>query len=133
MIIKKESIFSKLEYQVVDFKNDRFAIANMDGRIIDDAQGYGYKTKQSAHKAAYFIQNKSKITGENGVVVGFMRKHKDFQSECEQTVWEAFKGNEQFGITALNNIATRLNLKLPMGSERFYKVMTRKSCKWSTI
>ena len=54
-MIKKESIFSKLEYQVVDFKNDRFAIANMDGRIIDDAQGYGYKTKQSAHKAAYFI------------------------------------------------------------------------------
>ena len=33
------------------FKDDRFAIINERNEIVDDAQGWGYKTKQSAFKA----------------------------------------------------------------------------------
>lgn len=36
---------------VVPFKDGRFAIANEEGKVIDDAQGYGYKTKQKAYLA----------------------------------------------------------------------------------
>ena len=39
-------------YSVIPFNQSRFAIADLSGKIIDDAQGYGYKTAQSAHKAA---------------------------------------------------------------------------------
>ena len=46
----------------------RFAIAEEDGKIIDDAQGYGYTTAQKAHKAMWYkfqggkkkIKNKEK-------------------------------------------------------------------------
>ena len=32
----------------------RFDICDATGKVIDDAQGYGYKTEQSAHKAAAY-------------------------------------------------------------------------------
>lgn len=39
-------------YSVIPFNQNRFAIADLTGKIIDDAQGYGYKTAPSAHRAA---------------------------------------------------------------------------------
>ena len=34
---------------------NRFIIINEEtGEVLDDAQGYGYKTEQSAHKASWF-------------------------------------------------------------------------------
>ena len=32
----------------------RFDICGLDGTVIDDAQGYGYKSAQAAHKAAAY-------------------------------------------------------------------------------
>jgi hypothetical protein len=34
--------------------NGRFAIADGNGKIVDDAQGYGYTTGQKAHKAMWY-------------------------------------------------------------------------------
>ncbi len=42
------------DYKIVKFKNNRFAISDLDGNIIDDAQGYGYTSKQKAHKAMWY-------------------------------------------------------------------------------
>lgn len=46
------------EYKIVPFKTDdpyikRWAI-QIGGIIVDDAQGYGYKTKEGAHKSAWY-------------------------------------------------------------------------------
>ena len=38
----------KEDYQIIPFHYDRFVIADLNGKIIDDAQGYGFKTKQKA-------------------------------------------------------------------------------------
>ena len=38
-------------FKVVSFGQNRYAIVNEKGEIIDDAQGYGYKTAQNAYKA----------------------------------------------------------------------------------
>ena len=43
---------TNIEYKIVYFKDGRYAIANNNDIIIDDAQGYGYKTKQKAILAA---------------------------------------------------------------------------------
>jgi len=32
----------------------RYVIADDEGKIVDDAQGYGYKTKRNAYKAMYY-------------------------------------------------------------------------------
>lgn len=41
-------------YRIVNYKGNRYAIANQDDEIIDDAQGWGYKTRQSAQKALWW-------------------------------------------------------------------------------
>lgn len=36
------------------YKEKRFAIFSEGGKCLDNAQGYGYKTRQAAHKAAAY-------------------------------------------------------------------------------
>lgn len=38
----------KEDFLIVPFHNDRFAIADKTGKILDDAQGWGFKTRQKA-------------------------------------------------------------------------------------
>ena len=47
--IKKMS--DKYDFPV---EETRYVIADDDGKIVDDAQGYGYKTKQNAMKAMWW-------------------------------------------------------------------------------
>lgn len=42
------------DYQVVKFNVSRYAIADKNGKIIDDAGGHGFKTKPNAYKALAF-------------------------------------------------------------------------------
>ena len=41
----------KEDFTIIPFKEYRFAIADKDGKILDDAQGWGYKTRQKAYLA----------------------------------------------------------------------------------
>lgn len=50
----ENNLEKETEYKIVSFKQGRFAIANDDGEIIDDAQGYGYKDRQKASKAMWY-------------------------------------------------------------------------------
>ena len=52
-------------YKIVPYKKQRFAIVDIEtGEMLDDAQGYGYKTFQNANKAAWykFKSGKDKIS-----------------------------------------------------------------------
>jgi hypothetical protein len=67
----------------------RFDICDIDGTVIDDAQGYGYKTAQSAHKAAAykFKGGKQKVDAAKA----FWRKHKDFAKKLSDVLLENIK------------------------------------------
>ena len=43
-------------YDIIPFKKvpDRFIIVDLNGKLLDDAQGYGYKSILNAHKAATY-------------------------------------------------------------------------------
>ena len=55
----------------------RFAIAEDDGKVIDDAQGYGYTTAQKAHKAMWykFQGGKKKIQTKKSNRRKFFKQH----------------------------------------------------------
>jgi hypothetical protein len=66
------------------------------GEVLDDAQGYGYKTAQGAHKAyAYKTRDKSK-DGEKAkkqkVMQAWCRENKEFVSELEDAAFDMAKG-----------------------------------------
>ena len=56
----------------------RFVIVDDDGNVVDDAQGYGYKSKQKAAKAMWykFEGGKQKVSKEKQERKAFFKQHK---------------------------------------------------------
>ena len=67
----------------------RFDICDADGKVIDDAQGYGYKTAQSAHKAAAYKFKGGKQKAD--AAKAFWRKHKEFAKKLSDVLLINFK------------------------------------------
>lgn len=76
------------EFGIFDTQT-RFDICDADGKVIDDAQGYGYKTAQSAHKAAACKFKGGKQKAE--AAKAFWRKHKDFAKKLSDRLLDNFK------------------------------------------
>lgn len=83
----------------------RFAIVDTDtGEVLDDAQGYGYRTPQKAY-AAYGYKTQSKEQRrekykERQRIEKWLKDHKDFASQMEDVAFMIAKGscgpNEKF-------------------------------------
>ena len=68
-------------YKIIRRDRSRFIIVDSDtGEILDDAQGYGYKTKGNAERAAWykFKGGKAKKDAAKKEANAFWCKHKDF-------------------------------------------------------
>ena len=115
------------DYKVVPFNGNRFAIADADGIIIDNAQNWGYKTRQAAHKAAAYKMNRKKIDSENSIVASFLRKHKSFSNDVDSAMFYAVKDCVEFTASDLEEIAAENSLELPLDAGKFLKIMLRKS------
>ena len=74
----------------------RFIVINTDtGEILDDANGYGYKTTQKAYAGyAYKSRSREQVTAikrKESTIFKWLRKHKDFNSQLEETAFYALK------------------------------------------
>lgn len=67
----------------------RFDICDADGKVIDDAQGYGYKSAQSAHKAASYKFKGGKKKADEAKA--FWRHHKEFAIKLSDLLLSSFK------------------------------------------
>ena len=83
-----------------DFPHDeswvekRWIIVDPDtGKVLDDAQGYGYKTKQNAIKAGWyrFGGGKQKVDSIKHESSSFWRQNKDFSKKCSKLSEDWFK------------------------------------------
>lgn len=72
-------------------------VDNETGEILDNAQGYGYKTAQGAHAAwGYKTRDRSKDKEKEQKYLEirqWMRKHKSFVMGMEQYAFEIWKGS----------------------------------------
>ena len=89
-IVRSESLSSKYE--------SRFVVINEDtGKILDDAQGYGYKTAQKAHAAwAYKTRDKSKDAKKSAHrkhIQKWLKEHNDFCEAMDTYALEIAKGS----------------------------------------
>jgi len=80
-----------------DTSEIRFRIISTDtGEILDDAQGYGYKTAQKAYSAyAYKTRDKSKDKeklAKKKHIQKWMKEHKSFVRAMDDTAFEIAKG-----------------------------------------
>ena len=80
--------------KVIIDRETRFVIVEKGkDKVLDDAQGYGYKTAQGAHKAGWykFQRGKEKISSEKALAKQFWKQHPELVSEVEQNMWYALK------------------------------------------
>lgn len=94
---------SKVVHVIQDEKlskghDKRFVVINAEtGEVIDDAQGYGYKTAQRAYAAyEYKHRDKSKDAEKakkKKIIRAWMKEHKDFMDLMEEIAFEVAKGS----------------------------------------
>ncbi len=67
----------------------RFDICDATGKVLDNAQGYGYKTAQSAHKAAAYKFKGGRQKADEAKA--FWRQHKKFAAQLSEMLELNFK------------------------------------------
>lgn len=82
------------------YKNKFIVIDKETGRILDDAQGYGYKTVRNAYACfAFKNMNKEQKKGyekRKQEIDIWIKTHSKFMNELECEMIDAMKNNEQF-------------------------------------
>lgn len=63
-------------------------------KILDDAQGYGYKSAQKAHLAWQYKHPSSKQSHNRKLNKQFVQTHKAFVREWEAVMFDYLKSNE---------------------------------------
>lgn len=89
-VIKSEALSSQYDA--------RFVVVDKDsGEVLDDAQGYGYKTARGAHAAwAYKTRDKSKDkekARKRKQIQSWMKAHKSFVELIDTFAFEITKGS----------------------------------------
>ena len=85
---------SNQAHKTIQRSDGRFVISNpITGKILDDAQGYGYTTKPKAEKAAWykFKGGKSKLEAAEKEANNFWRAHKNFAATANEFYETRFK------------------------------------------
>ena len=91
------------EYKVIESTKlsteweKRYVIIDSDGNIIDNAQGYGYKSIRNAH-AAFHYKNRDKSKDaekakKKKLIRSWMKQHKGFVGFMDQIAFEIAKGS----------------------------------------
>lgn len=77
---------------------DRYRIIDVEtGEIVDDAQGYGFKTKQGAYRCLHYKVNKSEILILKSEYKKLLKKYKyleTIQTELHNNILYSIKNNE---------------------------------------
>ena len=88
-VIESKTLSSNYEkrYIIVDIETDK---------VLDDAQGYGYKSVRNAYAAwAYKNRDKSKDEERKAKkkhIQQWLKEHNDFTSQLEGIEWDIVKG-----------------------------------------
>jgi len=97
----------KEQVKIVSFGQNRYAISDLDGKIIDDANGYGYKTSKSAYLAMKykFLGGKQKSYSQKKQFRDWIKnpEHKKISKEFNDLLECNFKEIAR-GETSINDI-----------------------------
>lgn len=101
-------------------KETRYVIVDADtGEIFDDAQGYGYKTKQKAMAAYNYCKRPKeefkKDEQKKMIVRKWWKEHKGFARWVEDCAFYAAKDHESFTVKDLEKLMKEEGLELPEG------------------
>lgn len=118
---KKYSEYEQLEddFRQEDSEQRYCIISTETGEVLDDAQGYGYRTAQKAYAAyGYKTRDKSKDKDKQlkrEQIKSWMKKHKSFVKLMDEEAFDIAKGSgapdEEFDTAHVKELLERCNLE----------------------
>lgn len=128
---------SQRKIKAIRYNTDKYwncyAIADAEtGEILDDAQGYGYKTAQNAYRCWYYkhrdkSKDREKRKKESKIKEWLKNHRKDIEEDLQDTQWYYIKdGIGEINTEVMKNILKEHNLVLP---ETFTAFDLLKYCK----
>lgn len=127
---------SNNNYKVIESKelssyNDRrYIIVDNNGNILDDAQGYGYKTVPNAHRC-WMYKNRDKSKDKEKMekinhIKEWMRSHKGFVDAMNQFAFEIYAGKwgdgDKFDSKFVEKMLKDYNLEIDFKPSELLKV-----------
>lgn len=98
----------------------RWKVTDKNGKVVDDAQGYGYKTKQKAIKAMWYRQNRNSFPQREKNAKQIIKKNKEL---FEKNSWIL----EDYDIIIDGgNISTEFWKKIDEENHELAKKLTKK-------
>ena len=93
----------------------RYVVVDKDsGQVLDDAQGYGYKSIQKAYAAySYKTRDKSKDAEKRAKkrhILTWLKEHKDFAGLMEAVAFDSVKCGEPFNAATVKQMLKENNL-----------------------
>ena len=99
-----------------DYDKRYVVVDEATGEVLDDAQGYGYKTAQNAHRAnAYKSMPPKKKRQRDAAkrrVQRWCQEHPDVMQHLDQAMFYAIKDGENVGATDVRAVLTEHGLEL---------------------
>lgn len=93
----------------------RYIVVDKDtGEILDDAQGWGYKSVQKAYAAySYKTRDKSKDSEKRAKkrhILSWLKEHKDFAGLMEAAAFDSVKCGDPFNAATVKQLLKENNL-----------------------
>lgn len=118
----------KEDLKITPNNKNRFHITNSKGEVIDDANGFGFKTRKSASKALWykFKNGKEKIKKEKSDLDKLLEKenYKKMKEEIENTMEWNFKDLGMGIITIediFDSVEKEFDEKIPYLLRKYFK------------
>ena len=113
-----------------DKYDPRYAIMDVEtGEILDDAQGYGYKSASNAYSAyAYKTRDKTKDKEKKArinQIKQFLKEHKGMVSDIEYLEFDYIKNNEKFGAKDMKEYLKDNNIETEFSPSEILKVIRK--------
>jgi hypothetical protein len=101
-----------------DQYDPRYVIVDDDGKIVDDAQGWGYKSKQKAYKAMWykFDGGKQKVSEKISKKNEFFQKHDGlakFLHKIQENNFKEIARGEVTDEDILAEVKEKFNIDMP--------------------
>ena len=121
MKIKKEPQFEIKQVQING--EPRYRLEDVYGKVLDDAQGYGYKTSQSADKAGWykFKGGKETVNTNEKIAKKISKEHPEIVNEIEYIRFYALKdGDTKKEVEeAIIELLKEHNVELPVSAFKY--------------
>jgi hypothetical protein len=104
------------------YLEERFIVIDDVGIIIDDAQGYGYKSANAAHKAMWykFKGGKKKIEEEKKELRKFEKNNKEFMKAFDDFLFLEVGVTKEELKEDFEKLEKQFNLKVPKSILKYF-------------